>query len=117
MVGDRTDRREYVLNAMVELGEQRALLFLCSFALTDVDADADYPQRTTFSSVGNETACLNPSDLAVRTSPVLPRPSGAWVIVLGWFARIFCNGSAPTFVHHRCQPFAGNIQPAADACG
>jgi hypothetical protein len=56
---------------MVELGEQRALLFLCSFALTDVDADADYPQRTTFSSVGNETARLDPSELAVRTNDTI----------------------------------------------
>ena len=61
---DSADGGKCVLDAMVELGQQSALLFLHPFALGYVDADADDAVWLSFAIVGNETARLDPSHLA-----------------------------------------------------
>src|SRR5262245_37210571 len=61
---DSADGRERVLYAMVELGHQQALLLLNPFALGHVNGDADNAKRASISVIGNETARLDPSQLA-----------------------------------------------------
>src|SRR5262245_14419779 len=61
------DGRERVLDAMVELGQQSALLFLHPLALGDVNADADDSVWVASAAKGKETARLDPSQLACRT--------------------------------------------------
>ena len=68
---DSADGRECVLDAMVELGQQSALLFLHPFALGYVNADADDSVRVSFAAIGNETARLDPSQLATRTNDAI----------------------------------------------
>src|SRR5215472_10628061 len=57
------NRREHVLNTVVEFGIQRALMLLCAFALCDVNVDAYHSLRTPIFTVRNRTASLDPSDL------------------------------------------------------
>src|SRR5262245_9592296 len=59
------DRGKHVLYAMVEFGVERALMLLCAFALRDIDADAHDSLGLAITAVGNSTAPLNPSYLAV----------------------------------------------------
>src|SRR5262245_61305857 len=71
-VGNKsTNGRECVLDAMVELGQQGALLFLHSFALGYVNADADDSVRASRSVIRNETARLDPSHLATGTNDTI----------------------------------------------
>ena len=65
---DSADSRECVLDAMVELGQQSALLFLHPFALGYVNADADDSVWVSSAAKGKETARLDPSQLATRTN-------------------------------------------------
>ena len=69
--GDCADGRERVLDAMVQLGQQSALLFLDPFALGYVNADADDSVRLSSVAKGNETARLDPSQLATRTNDTI----------------------------------------------
>src|SRR6476660_1528701 len=71
LTGDGANRREHVLNAMVELGQQSALLFLDLFALGYVNADADDSVRASFAAKGKETARLDPSRLATTTNDTI----------------------------------------------
>src|SRR5262245_40473520 len=64
---DGLNGREHVLDAMVELGNQLALLLFHLLALSYVDADANNAMRASLTVIGNETACLNPSHLATGT--------------------------------------------------
>ena len=52
----------------VELGVQRALMLLCSFALCDVDVDAYYPLRTPIFTLRNSAASLDPSASELRVA-------------------------------------------------
>src|SRR5262245_20018494 len=65
---DSADGREHVLYAMVELRNKYALLFLHPFALGYVNADAHDAVWMFSAAKGNETAGLNPSQLATRTN-------------------------------------------------
>ena len=53
---------------MVELSVQCALVFLCSFALSDIDVDAHHPLWSPVAAVRNESARLDPSDLTAWTN-------------------------------------------------
>ena len=68
---DSADGRECVLDAMVELGQQSALLFLHPFALGYVNADADNSVWVSSAAKGKETARLDPSQLATRTNDTI----------------------------------------------
>ena len=52
----------------VELGVQRALMLLCSFAPCDVDVDAHYPLRTPIFTLRNSSASLDPSASELRVA-------------------------------------------------
>src|SRR5262245_30733020 len=62
---DCADGRECVLCAMVELGQQSALLFFYPFALGYVDADADDAAWVSLGAKGKEAARLDPSQFAI----------------------------------------------------
>src|SRR5262245_61364327 len=66
-----TDRRECVLDAMVELGQQSALLLLHPFSLGYVNADADDPVRMSTTVVSSETAGLDPTHLVASTNDTI----------------------------------------------
>src|SRR5262245_14219919 len=72
------DGSEGVLDTMVELRDQCALVFLCALALSHVDVDAYHPFRMPFFIVGDRTASFDPTDLAgwevyaVLTDVLLP---------------------------------------------
>ena len=56
---------------MIELGNQIALLFLHPFAVGYVNADADDSMRASFTAIGNETAGLDPTHLAISTNDTI----------------------------------------------
>src|SRR5262245_33589142 len=60
---DGAHRREHVLDAMVELGNQYALLILSSPALGYIDVDTDHPPWALVGIVGNESSRLDPTKL------------------------------------------------------
>ena len=68
---DSADGREGVLDTMVQFGQQSALLFLHAFALGYVNADADHSVGLTCTAEGDETARLDPSQLATRTNDTI----------------------------------------------
>ena len=65
------DGREDVLDAMVELGDQHALLILCQLTLGDINVDTNHPVRAPISGVGNETSRLDPANLAARSNDAI----------------------------------------------
>src|SRR5262249_13501438 len=62
--GNGTNRRQHILDAVVELGMQCALVVLCSSSVSDIDVDAHYPLWAPVAAVRDETARLDPSNLA-----------------------------------------------------
>ena len=54
MTSDGANGREHILDAMVELGHQHALAFVCPLAISDVDVDANKPLGTPIAVVSNE---------------------------------------------------------------
>src|SRR5262249_43544343 len=68
---ESADGRECVLDAMVELGQQGALLFLHPFAFGYVNADADNSVRASYVVIQNETACFDPSHFAASTNDAI----------------------------------------------
>jgi len=61
--GNGVNGREYILDAMIELSEQCALVLMSPFALSDVNVNAHHPLWSTVTAVRNETALLDPSNL------------------------------------------------------
>ena len=61
---DSAHRREHVLDAVVELGNQYALLILRSFALGDINVDAHHPLRAAIATVQNKAARVDPPNVA-----------------------------------------------------
>src|SRR6478752_5973093 len=92
MTSDGANGREHILDAMVELGNQDALVFLGSLTFCDVYADANYPCRMPTRVICNEAACFDPSDLVARTGDAILR-----VI----FAALFAERFAPDPLHLR----------------
>ena len=68
MRGDSTDRREHVLDAMVELSKQGALTFLCSFALGGISRQALYAKEPPGGVKLAPCRLLEPKLVAVRTA-------------------------------------------------
>src|SRR5262245_3690174 len=64
---DGLDGREHVLDAMIELGNQPALLLLHPLAFGYIDADADDTMRASSAVIGNKAACLDPSHFVPTT--------------------------------------------------
>src|SRR5262245_50364737 len=67
MGNNGADGRECVLDAMVELGGQSALLFVHPFALGDVDVHADQASCVTGLVILYRTARLDPADRSAGT--------------------------------------------------
>src|SRR5262245_47324101 len=65
---DSADRCKHVLDAVVELSKQRTLMLLRSFAVGDIDVNANDALRTAIAVVRHEVARLDPSNLAARTN-------------------------------------------------
>src|SRR6185436_17425366 len=64
--------RENILDPVVKLGDQQALLLLGPLALGYVDIDADYAFRTLVAIVDDEGAGLDPTNLIARPyNPIL----------------------------------------------
>src|SRR5262245_23859853 len=71
-LGDNSaDSSKHVLDAMVELRNQYALLFLHPFSLSYVNADADDSVRTSAAVVSDETTRLDPTHLATCTNDTI----------------------------------------------
>src|SRR5215510_11145038 len=74
---------------MVELSQQSALLFLHPLALGYVNTDAHDSVWMSCTAEGKETACLHPSQLAVRSNdPILDvifAPAGTECLTAGLF--------------------------------
>jgi len=60
------DGGEYVLDAVIELSEQCALVLMSTLALGDVNVNAHHPLWTSVTTIGNETALFDPSNFAAR---------------------------------------------------
>src|SRR5262249_14426814 len=62
------DSRKYILDAMIELGIQYALLFLCTLARSGINVDAYCAPGVAVAVVRNENARLDPANLAPRSN-------------------------------------------------
>src|SRR5262249_34313083 len=62
---NRIDGGQYILDTMIELGDQHPLLVLGPPSLRYVDIDTEHAQRAAVGLEGNEAARLDPPDLAL----------------------------------------------------
>jgi hypothetical protein len=69
--GDCLDGGKHVLYAMVELGDQPALLVLCPFSLRDINVDADQARWMPIAVVGNEATRFDPPRVAISADKAI----------------------------------------------
>ena len=74
---------------MVEFGQQSPLVFLHPFALGYVDANADDALWVSTAAKGNETARLDPSQLATRANDTILYVIFAPALTEGLTAELF----------------------------
>src|SRR5262249_49524563 len=90
---------------MVQLGNQYALAFLCTFALSHIYADPHHPRGAPVTIVRKGTAPLDPTHLAIRANNAvfnvgLVLPIGKDLIAKGFHAsQIVWMYPGPPFAH------------------
>src|SRR5262249_56211567 len=68
---NRIDGGQYILDTMIELGDQHPLLVLGPPSLRYVDIDTEQAQRAAVGLEGNEAARLDPPDLALAAKKAI----------------------------------------------
>src|SRR5215470_6161533 len=68
---DGPDRCQHVLDTVVELGTEPALVLLRSFALRDVDVHANQPAWPFIVAVANQTTRVDPANLAAASNDTI----------------------------------------------
>jgi hypothetical protein len=103
--------REHILDAVIELSKQCALVLMSPFALGDVNANAHHSLWSTVTPVRNETAFLDPSNLAAAavysvldTVFVPPLAEGAPLGCLDLSTVIGVYTGVPLAARYLCRP-------------